>query len=182
MWRSRAPTGRSTSSRPSRDPVLLRQLPRRVARRHGRPHLPAERRVRAGDPALPRLAEPLELPVHCAPAGAGVRDAHDLQVRALAEIAGLTMSLAWAVAPTAHAGGGPYGRGPAVERRTTIVGRNMRRPLGVPAALRSRLSTAISTAALIIFSTGMRTVVSAGTVISANGMSSKPMTENSSGT
>ena len=44
------------------------------------------------------------------------------------------------------------------------------------------MSTTISTAPRIISSTGIRTVVSAGTVVAANGMSSKPTIEKSAGT
>jgi galactose mutarotase-like enzyme len=52
---------------------LQRQLPERDAGGHQRPHLPAERRVHLRDPALPELAEPAELPVHCAAARPGVQ-------------------------------------------------------------------------------------------------------------
>ena len=55
--------------RPARRPVLHQQLPDRHAGRHQRPHLPAGPGVHLRDAALPRLAEPAQLPLHRAEGG-----------------------------------------------------------------------------------------------------------------
>src|SRR6266540_2437913 len=63
------------------NPVLCRQLPRRHARWHQPPDVPAERRVRAGDPTLPGLAQPPQLPVDRATARPALPDHHGLPVQ-----------------------------------------------------------------------------------------------------
>ena len=62
----------------ARCPALFRQHARRHARRDERPGLPSGRRLRARDPALPRLAEPAHLPVDGAAAGRAVHLDDDL--------------------------------------------------------------------------------------------------------
>ncbi len=73
------PSARDLHDR-ARNPVLLRELPRRDSRRNEWTDVQAGRRVRAGDPALPRLAEQAELPLDRPPSGAGLQDHHDLPV------------------------------------------------------------------------------------------------------
>ena len=62
------------------DPVLQRQLPRRLERRQGGQGVQASVRLLPGDAALPRLAQQAQLPLDDPGAGQRVLDDHDLPV------------------------------------------------------------------------------------------------------